>query len=54
MSDNTAIVNVTGLALHIDQLTFSEVEQQYKYRKRKNWREIFLERMNKLIPWLQI
>lgn len=35
-----------------DQITFSEAEHQKK--KRKTCREIFLERMDKLIPWKQL
>src|SRR5680860_982488 len=34
------------------QITFSEAE--YKNKKRKTRREIFLERMDKLIPWNQL
>ena len=36
----------------MDQMTFSEVE--YQNKKRKTRREIFLERMEKLIPWKQL
>jgi len=36
----------------MDQLTFSEAE--YHHKKRKTRREIFLERMDKLIPWKQL
>ena len=36
----------------MDQLTFSEAE--YQNKKRKTRREIFLERMDKLIPWKQL
>jgi len=36
----------------MDQLTFSEAE--YQHKKRKTRREIFLERMDKLIPWKQM
>ena len=36
----------------MDQLTFSEAE--YQNKKRKTRREIFLERMDKLIPWSQM
>ena len=34
------------------QITFSEAE--YQNKKRKTRREIFLERMDKLIPWNQM
>lgn len=33
----------------MEQMTFSEAE--YQNMKRKTRREIFLERMDKLIPW---
>jgi len=33
----------------MNQITFSEAE--YQNKKRKTRREIFLERMDKLIPW---
>ena len=36
----------------MDQITFSEAE--YQTKKRKTRREIFLERMDKLIPWKQL
>jgi IS5 family transposase len=36
----------------MDQITFSEAE--YQTKKRKTCREIFLERMDKLIPWKQL
>lgn len=36
----------------MDQLSFSEAE--YQHKKRKTRREIFLERMDKLIPWKQL
>lgn len=36
----------------MDQITFSEAE--YQNKKRKTRREIFLERMDKLIPWKQL
>ncbi len=36
----------------MDQITFSEAE--YQIKKRKTRREIFLERMDKLIPWKQL
>ncbi len=36
----------------MDQITFSEAE--YQAKKRKTRREIFLERMDKLIPWKQL
>jgi IS5 family transposase len=36
----------------MDQITFSEAEYQTKNRKTR--REIFLERMDKLIPWKQL
>jgi len=36
----------------MDQITFSEAE--YQSKKRKTRREIFLERMEKLIPWKQL
>lgn len=36
----------------MDQMTFSEAE--YQNKKRKTRREIFLERMEKLIPWKQL
>jgi IS5 family transposase len=36
----------------MDQMTFSEAE--YQTKKRKTRREIFLERMDKLIPWKQL
>lgn len=36
----------------MDQITFSEAE--YQNKKRKTRREIFLERMDKLIPWNQL
>ncbi|MCH8497308.1 MAG: IS5 family transposase [Marinobacter sp.] len=36
----------------MDQLTFSEAE--YQIKKRKTRREVFLERMDKLIPWKQL
>jgi IS5 family transposase len=35
----------------MDQITFSEAE--YQNKKRKTRRELFLERMDKLIPWTQ-
>ncbi|WP_287962441.1 IS5 family transposase [Alcanivorax sp.] len=36
----------------MDQITFSEAE--YQTKKRKTRREIFLERMDKLIPWQKL
>ncbi|SDJ32531.1 Transposase domain, partial [Vreelandella titanicae] len=36
----------------MDQITFSEAE--YQNKKRKTRRELFLERMDKLIPWTQL
>jgi len=36
----------------MDQITVSEAE--YQNKKRKTRREIFLERMDKLIPWKQL
>src|SRR5690554_697783 len=36
----------------MDQITFSQAE--YQTKKRKTRREIFLERMEKLIPWKQL
>jgi len=36
----------------MNQMTFSEAE--YHHKKRKTRREIFLERMEKLIPWKQL
>lgn len=33
----------------MDQITFSEAE--YQTKKRKTRREIFLDRMDNLIPW---
>lgn len=36
----------------MDQITFSEAE--YQTKKRKTRREIFLERMDKLLPWKQL
>ena len=36
----------------MDQITFSEAE--YQTKKRKTRREIFLERMEKLIPWAPV
>ena len=33
----------------MDQITFSEAE--YQNKKRKTRGELFLERMDKLIPW---
>ncbi|MBR2513261.1 MAG: IS5 family transposase, partial [Halomonas sp.] len=36
----------------MDQITFSEAE--YQNKKRKTRREIFLERMDRLIPWQQL
>tara|TARA_B100001179_G_C18564460_1_gene392132 strand:+ start:242 stop:1186 length:945 start_codon:yes stop_codon:yes gene_type:complete len=36
----------------MDQITFSEAEFQNK--KRKTRRELFLERMDKLVPWTQL
>lgn len=36
----------------MDQITFSEAE--YQTKKRKTRRDIFLERMDKLIPWKQL
>jgi IS5 family transposase len=36
----------------MNQLTFSEAE--YHHKKRKTRRELFLERMEKLIPWKQL
>ena len=36
----------------MDQMTFCEAE--YQNKKRKTRREIFLERMDKLIPWKQL
>jgi len=36
----------------MDQMTFSEAE--YQNKKRKTRREIFLDRMDKLIPWKQL
>lgn len=36
----------------MDQITFSEAE--YQNKKRKIRREIFLERMDKLISWTQL
>ena len=36
----------------MDQMTFSEAE--YQNKKRKTRRELFLERMDKLIPWKQL
>lgn len=36
----------------MDQITFSEAE--YQTKKCKTRREIFLERMDKLIPWKQL
>jgi transposase len=36
----------------MSQITFSEAE--YQNKKRKTRREIFLERMDKLIPWKQL
>ena len=36
----------------MDQITFSEAE--YQTKKRKTRREIFLDRMDNLIPWKQL
>ena len=36
----------------MDQTTFSEAE--YQTKKRKSHREVFPERMDKLIPWKQL
>ncbi|WP_227512694.1 MULTISPECIES: hypothetical protein [Marinobacter] len=36
----------------MDQITFSEAE--YQIKKRKTRREIFLEQMDKLLPWTQL
>jgi len=36
----------------MDQITFSETE--YQTKKRKTRREIFLKRMDRLIPWKQL
>ena len=36
----------------MDQITFSEAE--YLTKKRKTRREIFLEHMDKLIPWQKL
>ncbi len=36
----------------MDQITFSEAE--YQNKKRKTRRELFLERMDNLIPWTQL
>jgi len=47
-----AIANRIGFVATMDQITFSEAE--YQTKKRKTRREIFLERMDKLIPWKQL
>jgi IS5 family transposase len=47
-----AIANCIGLLATMDQMTFSEAE--YQSKKRKTRGEIFLERMDKLIPWKQL
>ena len=52
ISDNKAIVNRTGFVATMDQTTFSEAE--YQTKKRKSHREVFPERMDKLIPWKQL
>jgi transposase, IS5 family len=36
----------------MDQITFSDAE--YQTKKRKTLRELFLERMGRLIPWTQL
>lgn len=36
----------------MDQITFSDAE--YQTKKRKTRRELFLERMGRLIPWTQL
>ena len=36
----------------MDQPTFVDLE--YESKKRETWREIFLERMDGLIPWQQL
>jgi hypothetical protein len=43
-----AVANCIGFVAAMDQITFSEAE--YQNKKRKTRREIFLERMDKLIP----
>lgn len=47
-----AIPNRIGFIAAVDQITFSEAE--YQNKKCKTRREIFLERMDKLIPWKQL
>mgnify|MGYP006407625421 CR=1 FL=1 len=52
MSDNTATANSIVFGAAINQITFSEAESQTK--KRKIRCEIFLEWMDKEIPWKQL
>lgn len=52
VSENTAIVNRTGFVVTMGQITFTEAE--YQNKKRKTRREIFLEQVDKLVPWKQL